>query len=88
MSAVSHETFTSDERLIRTGLFVKLLRRPEVGAAVAAIGIFVFFSSMTKAFLSPAGVSTWLYSSSLFGIMAVAVAMLMIAGEFDLSPVS
>ena len=62
-----------------------LLRRPEVGAAVAALAVFVFFSVSTQAFLTPAGVSTWLYSASLFGIMAVAVALLMIGGEFDLS---
>ncbi|MFO7689422.1 MAG: ABC transporter permease [Cryobacterium sp.] len=62
-----------------------LLRRPETGAAVAAIAIFVFFSLSAPVFLSAAGVSTWLYSASLFGIMAVAVALLMIGGEFDLS---
>ncbi|MFC5931207.1 ABC transporter permease [Cryobacterium melibiosiphilum] len=62
-----------------------LLRRPELGALVAALGVFVFFSLTNSVFLSPAGVSTWLYSSSLFGIMAVAVALLMIGGEFDLS---
>ncbi|KFF59388.1 ribose ABC transporter permease [Cryobacterium sp. MLB-32] len=64
---------------------VKLLRRPEIGAAVAALAIFTFFSLMAPVFLTPAGVSTWLYSASLFGIMAVAVALLMIGGEFDLS---
>jgi len=74
-----------DERVKKTSPLIKLLRRPEVGAAVAALAIFVFFSAATQAFLTPAGVSTWLYSASLFGIMAVAVAMLMIGGEFDLS---
>jgi len=39
----------------------------------------------TSAFLSPAGASTWLHSSSLYGIMAVAIALLLIGGEFDLS---
>nr|WP_221244280.1 ABC transporter permease [Cryobacterium roopkundense] len=62
-----------------------MLRRPEIGAAVAALAIFTFFSLMAPVFLTPAGVSTWLYSASLFGIMAVAVALLMIGGEFDLS---
>lgn len=76
---------TIDERLKKTGIAARLLRRPEVGAAVAALVILVYFSVATTAFLTPAGISTWLYSSSLFGIMAVAVAMLMIGGEFDLS---
>ena len=74
-----------DERITPAGPIKKLLRRPEIGALVAALGIFAFFSLTTEVFLSPAGVSTWLYSASLFGIMAVAVAMLMIGGEFDLS---
>lgn len=75
----------TDERLKRTHPLVTLLRRPEFGALVAALAIFLFFSLTTQAFLSPAGISTWLYSASLFGIMAVAVALLMIGGEFDLS---
>ena len=78
-------TEITDERVRKTSPFATLLRRPEVGAAVAALAIFVFFSATTQAFLTPAGISTWLYSSSLFGIMAVAVALLMIGGEFDLS---
>ncbi|GAA3879349.1 ABC transporter permease [Leifsonia kafniensis] len=75
----------TDERVTKAGPALTLLRRPEVGAAVAALAVFVFFSVSTQAFLTPAGVSTWLYSASLFGIMAVAVALLMIGGEFDLS---
>jgi simple sugar transport system permease protein len=75
----------ADERIRKTGPLITMLRRPEVGAAVAALAIFLFFSFVTQTFLTPAGVSTWLYSSSLFGIMAVAVALLMIGGEFDLS---
>jgi simple sugar transport system permease protein len=75
----------ADERLKKSHPAVLLLRRPEVGAAVAALAIFIFFSASTQAFLSPAGVSTWLYSASLFGVMAVAGSLLMIGGEFDLS---
>jgi simple sugar transport system permease protein len=74
-----------DDRQIMSGRFARILRRPEVGAAVAALLIFTYFSSTTTAFLSTAGVSTWLYSSSLFGVLAVAGALLMIGGEFDLS---
>ncbi|HWU57259.1 MAG TPA: ABC transporter permease [Microbacteriaceae bacterium] len=74
-----------DERIKKSGFVSKLLRRPEVGAAVAALLILIYFSVSTQAFLSPAGISTWLYSASLYGIMAVAVALLMIGGEFDLS---
>ena len=85
MTATAATTTPADERLKATGPIVTLLRRPEIGAAVAVLAIFIFFSVITEAFLTPAGVSTWLYSASLFGIMAVAVALLMIGGEFDLS---
>jgi simple sugar transport system permease protein len=67
------------------GLPTRLLRRPEVGAAAAAVAVFCFFATMTDVFVTPGGVATWLDSSALFGIMAIAVALLMIGGEFDLS---
>ena len=63
----------------------RVLRRPEVGAAVAALAVLVFFTVVAEQFLTPSGIGTWLNSASRFGIMAVAVAMLMIGGEFDLS---
>lgn len=74
-----------DDRQIMSGPLARALRRPEVGAAVAALMIFLYFSATTNAFLTPAGVSTWLYSASLFGVLAVVGALLMIGGEFDLS---
>ncbi len=63
----------------------RILRRPEVGALAGAIVIFVFFSVTTDSFIKPSGASTWIFDASTFGIMAVAVALLMIGGEFDLS---
>jgi len=82
---LSRQTANDGGERMPTGPLRTLLRRPELGALVAALGIFLFFSLTTDVFLSPAGISTWLYSASLFGIMAVAVALLMIGGEFDLS---
>ena len=70
---------------VKLGLSNRLLARPEVGAAVAAIVIFVFFLIVAPAFRSPAAFFTILYQSSTIGIVAVAVGMLMIGGEFDLS---
>ena len=75
-----------DERPTRAHPLLTVLRRPEVGALVAAVAIFLFFSLSTQAFLTPAGISTWLYSASLFGIMAVAVALLMIGGSSTSRP--
>jgi len=74
-----------DERLAGSHRTARILRRPEVGALVAAIAVFAFFALTTDAFTRPSGASTWILTSSTVGIMAVAVAMLMIGGEFDLS---
>ena len=74
-----------DERVGQHARLAAILRRPAVGAAVAAIIIFLYFSFTTVAFAQPAGASTWIFTASSFAIMAVAVALLMIGGEFDLS---
>jgi simple sugar transport system permease protein len=74
-----------DERLGKSAGLSKLLRRPEIGALAGAIVIFLFFGIQADAFLEPAGASTWIFTASSVGIMAVAVALLMIGGEFDLS---
>ena len=78
-------TATADERLVHSSALNTLLKRPEIGALVAALVIFAFFASTTGVFATPSGASTWLRGASTIGIMAVAVAMLMIGGEFDLS---
>jgi simple sugar transport system permease protein len=74
-----------DERVARTSTVTKLMKRPEIGAFAAAVVIFVFFAVTTDAFATASGASTWLRGASTIGIMAVAVALLMIGGEFDLS---
>ena len=75
-----------DERLAYRGVFQRMLTRPEIGAAIAALGIWVFFWSVSVPFGKAGGASSILdVASSPLGIMAVAVAMLMIGGEFDLS---
>ena len=75
----------TDERVADSRAWTKALRRPEIGAMVGALAIFLFFATQTDAFVEPAGISTWIFNASTVGIMAVAVAMLMIGGEFDLS---
>jgi len=70
---------------VRLGLSNRLLARPEVGALVAAVVIFIFFLIVAPAFRSPESFFTVLYQASTIGIVAVAVGMLMIGGEFDLS---
>jgi len=70
---------------VSLGLSNRLLARPEIGALVAAIVIFVFFLIVAPAFRSAPAFFTVLYQASTIGIVAVGVGMLMIGGEFDLS---
>lgn len=74
-----------DERVRRVSVVDRLIVRPEIGALLGAVVVFVFFTVVTEQFASLAGASTWLDDSATLGIAAVAVALLMIGGEFDLS---
>src|SRR3954463_12321862 len=76
-----------DERLRRTPLAKRLMARPELGAVGGAIIVFVFFGIVAagSGMFSPLGIVTFLDVSAQLGIIAVAAALLMIGGEFDLS---
>ncbi len=63
----------------------RILRRPEAGALGGAVLVFVFFWGMAPPFRQLAAFTTVLYQAATIGIPAVAVALLMIGGEFDLS---
>ena len=75
----------ADERIKRKSLLARLMGRPEVGALAGAILIFIFFFAVAPPFRDANSLSSILYVSSTYGIPAVAVALLMIGGEFDLS---
>lgn len=66
-------------------LWKQVLKRPEAGALGGAVLVFLFFSMMAPTFRQPAALTTVLYQASTIGIPAVAVALLMMGGEFDLS---
>jgi simple sugar transport system permease protein len=74
-----------DERMVRRSLLSRMLTRPEVGALLGAIVIYLVFFAVAPPFREATSLSTVLYVSSTYGIPAVAVALLMIGGEFDLS---
>jgi simple sugar transport system permease protein len=74
-----------DERVKERNRIQRLLIRPEMGALIGAIGVFIFFMIVAPPFRSPEALATVLYASSTIGVMACAVALLMIGGEFDLS---
>ncbi len=64
---------------------VRALSRPELGSVIGAIGIAAFFATQTDQFATSAGIANVLDVTATLGIMAVAVALLLIGGEFDLS---
>jgi simple sugar transport system permease protein len=76
-----------DERVKKASFLTKALRRTEVGALLGAIAIFVLFTSTdtTGNFAKLPGIAGWTDIAAPIGIVAIAVALLMIAGEFDLS---
>ncbi|MDF3313690.1 ABC transporter permease [Rhodococcus koreensis] len=84
LDLASHKV-VHDERVKEQKRLQRLLVRPEIGSLFGAIAIFVFFMIVAPPFRSPEALATVLYASSTIGIMACAVALLMIGGEFDLS---
>ena len=74
-----------DERVARVSLARRLLVKPEFGALVGVIVIFVFFSFESDVFRSMEGAANWLDGASTVGLMAVPISLLMIGGHFDLS---
>lgn len=76
---------TGDTRLTRRSGFSRLIRRPELASLLGALVIFALFMIVAPAFRSLEAFSTVLYASSTLGIVALAVGLLMIGNEFDLS---
>jgi simple sugar transport system permease protein len=59
--------------------------RPETGALAATAALFIFFSLWADQFLTTDSLASTLAIAAELGIVAMAVTLLMIAGEFDLS---
>lgn len=77
----------TDERIQRVSIITKALRRPELGALLGAFVIFITFAAAdtTGQFAGLQGAAGWTKFAAPIGIVAIFVALLMIAGEFDLS---
>ena len=69
----------------RRPLWQRTLMRPEAASILGAVIVFALFMAVAPSFRSFAAFSTVLYASSTIGIMSLAVGLLMIGGEFDLS---
>ncbi len=65
----------------------RLFSRPEIGALIGALLVFLIFAYLASGhgFLGPIGIAGWLQIAAQVGILGAPVALLMIAGEFDLS---
>ena len=77
----------TDERVRQVGRVRKLLARPEFGALSGAVLVFLLFgfSAGGSGMFSAEGVINWGTVAAFLGIISVGAALLMIAGEFDLS---
>ena len=86
-SATSEPSEKSEPYVASSGRsFGTLIRRPETGALIGTIGVFVFFSIFGgEHFLTAGGAASWLNVAGELGIIALPVGLLMIAGELDLS---
>ncbi|WP_413756211.1 ABC transporter permease [Streptomyces sp. MMBL 11-3] len=74
-----------DGRTSQRSLARRLAARPEIGALIAAVVVYVFFFAVASPFREASSLANVLYEASVMGIMALPVALLMIGGEFDLS---
>ena len=76
-----------DERVRSVSALSRLLSRPELGAVAGTLLVFAFFAITAggSGIFSAKGIVNFLEVSAQLGILAAPVALLMIAGEFDLS---
>ena len=65
---------------------LRRIARPELGAAAGVVAVWIFFAVVAgPTFRSLEGTASYLNAAAPLGILAIAVALLMIGGEFDLS---
>jgi simple sugar transport system permease protein len=78
------------DRLRQLSLTQRVLARPAAGALIIVVFVWIVFAAISlargnAAFLGLSGTLNYLDVAAQVGIIATAVALLMIAGEFDLS---
>ncbi len=75
-----------DERIREASFVTKLLRRPELGAIAGLVVVTIFFLiAASNTMFTLSGVMNFMAPAAQLGILAVGAALLMVAGEFDLS---
>lgn len=85
ITSQSSSPTSAETRLQASSPLSRLFKRPELASLLGAIAIFITFAAVAPPFRTIAAMSTVLYASSLLGIVALAVGILMIGDEFDLS---
>src|SRR5436189_3612751 len=88
MAETAAHDVRDDERLVRVGPLTRLLTRPDIGAFLGAIAVFLAFGYFARGvnWIGDPGIAAgWSDQAAQYGIVAVPVALLMIGGEFDLS---
>ena len=78
----------ADERVVSQSFWSRLLTRPDTGAFIGAVAVwlaFGYFARDVNWLTDPAIWAGWTDQAAQYGIVAVPVALLMIGGEFDLS---
>jgi simple sugar transport system permease protein len=88
MADTAVPTARPDERVAHVGPLSRLLTRPDIGAFLGAVAVwlaFGYFARDVNWLSDPAIAAGWTDQAAQYGIVAVPVALLMIGGEFDLS---
>jgi simple sugar transport system permease protein len=75
------------DRTRQLSLGRRIVDRPEVGAAIGLVVLWLFFAAIgsSSGFLTSRGISSYLNIAAQVGIVGATVTLLLIAGEFDLS---
>jgi simple sugar transport system permease protein len=81
----THAATTASAARSRSLSWKAILMRPEAGALGGTILVFALFLAVAPPLRQLPALSTVLYQAATLGIPAVAVALLMIGGEFDLT---
>jgi simple sugar transport system permease protein len=83
--AIAHESTSPERPGGQPSALRRAIAKPEFGPFVLLVVLLVVFTSINPTFLSPLNVSNTIPFTVEFGLMALAMTLLMTAGEFDLS---
>lgn len=83
--AIAHESTSSELPADQRPLLRRLIAKPEFGPFVLLVLEIIVFTAINPSFLSPLNISNTLVFTVELGLIALAMTLLMTAGEFDLS---